>query len=54
MIYRLRIPRPPLSDFVENLWFYQDLATDHSREKLAAGRLDGVDHRSRRRSEEAL
>ncbi len=34
MIYRLRIPRPPLSHFVENLWFYQDLATDHTREKL--------------------
>jgi AraC-like DNA-binding protein len=34
MIYRLRIPRPPLSYFVENLWFYQDLEVDHSKEKL--------------------
>jgi AraC-like DNA-binding protein len=34
MIYRLRVPRPPLSLFVENLWFYEDLAVDHTREKL--------------------
>ncbi|HLV87270.1 MAG TPA: helix-turn-helix domain-containing protein [Candidatus Sulfotelmatobacter sp.] len=34
MIYRLRIPRAPLSYFVENLWFYRDLETDHAREKL--------------------
>jgi len=34
MIYRLRVPRPPLSFFVENLWFYQDLAVDHTGEKL--------------------
>ena len=34
MIYRVRIPRPPLSQFVENLWFYQDLVVGHSREKL--------------------
>src|SRR5215472_18638443 len=32
MIYRLRVPRPPLSFFVENLWFYQDLAVDHTGE----------------------
>jgi AraC-like DNA-binding protein len=34
MIYRLRVPRPPLSYFVENLWFYRDLEVDHSKEKL--------------------
>ena len=34
MIYRMRIPRTPLSYFVENLWFYQDLEVDHTREKL--------------------
>jgi AraC-like DNA-binding protein len=34
MIYRLRVPRPPLSHFVENLWFYRDLEVDHSKEKL--------------------
>jgi AraC-like DNA-binding protein len=34
MIYRLRVPRAPLSCFVENLWFYQDLEVDHTKEKL--------------------
>jgi AraC-like DNA-binding protein len=34
MIYRLRVPRPPLSCFVENLWFYEDLEVDHAKEKL--------------------
>jgi AraC-like DNA-binding protein len=34
MIYRLRVPRPPLSYFVENLWFYRDLEVDHTKEKL--------------------
>jgi len=34
MIYQLRIPREPLSHFVENMWFYRDLETDHSKEKL--------------------
>ena len=34
MIYRVRIPRPPLSHFVENLWFYQDLVAGHTHEKL--------------------
>lgn len=34
MIYRLRLPQPPLSYFVENLWFYEDLVVDHTREKL--------------------
>jgi hypothetical protein len=34
MTYRVRIPHPPLSHFVENLWFYQDLVAGHRREKL--------------------
>jgi AraC-like DNA-binding protein len=34
MIYRMRTPRPPLAYFVENLWFYQDLEVDHTKEKL--------------------
>ena len=34
MIYRQRQPIPPLSRFIENLWFYQDLAADHTKEKL--------------------
>jgi hypothetical protein len=34
MLYRLRTPRPPLSYFVENLWFYRDLEVDHTKEKL--------------------
>ena len=34
MLYRLRIPRPPLCYFVENLWFYKDLEVDHAKEKL--------------------
>jgi AraC-like DNA-binding protein len=34
VIYRLRVPRPPLSNFVENLWFYKDLEVDHNKEKL--------------------
>ncbi len=34
MIYRTRIPKAPLAQFVEVLWFYQDLDVDHTREKL--------------------
>jgi AraC-like DNA-binding protein len=34
MIYLTRVPAPPLSDFVELLWFYQDAETDHTKEKL--------------------
>ena len=34
MIFRLRVPRAPLSYFVENLWFYEDLEADHTKEKL--------------------
>ena len=34
MIYRLRVPGAPLSYFVENLWFYQDLEVDYTREKV--------------------
>lgn len=34
MIFRQRPAKPPLSRFIENLWFYQDLAVDHTKEKL--------------------
>ena len=34
MLFRMRTPRPPLSHFVENLWFYQDLEVDHCKERL--------------------
>jgi AraC-like DNA-binding protein len=34
MIFCTRIPRPPLSHFVEYLWFYRDLEVDHTKEKL--------------------
>jgi AraC-like DNA-binding protein len=34
MIFRVRAPRPPLSYFVENLWYYQDLEVSHDKEKL--------------------
>jgi len=34
MLFRLRTPPPPLSHFVENLWFYQDLEVNHSKERL--------------------
>lgn len=34
MLFRLRTPAPPLSYFVENLWFYRDLETDHFKERL--------------------
>jgi AraC-like DNA-binding protein len=34
MIYRTRVPAPPLSYFVELLWFYEDMDTDHTKEKL--------------------
>jgi AraC-like DNA-binding protein len=34
MIFRVRVPGAPLSYFVENLWFYQDLEVDHCKEKL--------------------
>jgi AraC-like DNA-binding protein len=34
MIYLTRIPAPPLSHFVELLWFYEDMDTDHTKEKL--------------------
>ncbi|HVO81340.1 MAG TPA: helix-turn-helix domain-containing protein [Terriglobales bacterium] len=30
----MRVPKPPLSHFVENLWFYRDLEVDHNKEKL--------------------
>jgi AraC-like DNA-binding protein len=34
MIFRQRIPAPPLSLFVENLWFYDHLEVSHTKEKL--------------------
>ena len=34
MIYLTRVPNAPLCSFVELLWFYQDLETDHTKEKL--------------------
>ena len=34
MIFRIRVPRAPLSYFVENLWFYQDLEVNYTKEKL--------------------
>src|SRR6202034_1788073 len=34
MIFRMRVPRAPLSHFVENLWFYQDLEVNYTKEKL--------------------
>jgi AraC-like DNA-binding protein len=34
MIFRLRAPRAPLSYFVENFWFYQDMEANHTKEKL--------------------
>jgi len=34
MIFRMRVPRAPLSQFVENLWFYQDLEVNYTKEKL--------------------
>jgi AraC-like DNA-binding protein len=34
MIYLTRVPKAPLSHFVELLWFYENLETDHAKEKL--------------------
>lgn len=34
MIFRQRVPGPPLSYFVENLWYYDDLDVSHTKEKL--------------------
>jgi AraC-like DNA-binding protein len=34
MLVRLRTPSPPLSHFVENLWFYRDLEVNHTKERL--------------------
>lgn len=34
MVYRVHIPYPPLSYFVEHLWYYDELIADHTREKL--------------------
>jgi len=34
MIFRQRQPCAPLSKFIDGYWFYQDLAVDHTKEKL--------------------
>src|SRR6185436_16556151 len=34
MIHRLRIPQPPLSQFVENLWLVEGFVSDYKREKI--------------------
>ncbi|MCI0404058.1 MAG: helix-turn-helix domain-containing protein [Acidobacteria bacterium] len=34
MIFRQRVPGPPLGYFVENLWYYDDLEVWHTKEKL--------------------
>ena len=34
MIYRVHIPGPPLSWFVENLWFYEGLCPDYRMDRL--------------------
>ncbi len=34
MIHRLHIPKPPLSQFVENMWLVEAFAVDYTREKI--------------------
>lgn len=34
MVYRIHIPRPPLSDFVELFWFYQGYDPPHAKERV--------------------
>jgi AraC-like DNA-binding protein len=34
MTYLTRVPKSPLSHFIELLWFYDDLNVNHSKEKL--------------------
>jgi AraC-like DNA-binding protein len=34
VIYRTRVPQLALAQFVELLWFYEDLEVDHTKEKL--------------------
>src|ERR1700722_12531237 len=34
MIFRQRQPCAPLSKFIDGYWFYQDLAVEHTKEKL--------------------
>jgi AraC-like DNA-binding protein len=34
MLYDVRIPRPPLSFFIENLWFHQGFVSHHKMERL--------------------
>ncbi len=34
MIFRSHVPSPPLSHFVEFLWYYRDLQVNHTKERL--------------------
>ena len=34
MIHKLHFPEPPLSQFVENIWFVEGNHPEHTREKL--------------------
>lgn len=34
MLYRCRIPKPPLSDFVEQIWLYSGYSVSHEQERL--------------------
>lgn len=34
MLYRCRIPKPPLSDFVEQIWLYSGYSVPHKQERL--------------------
>ncbi len=34
MIFRQRFPGPPLSYFVEHLWYYEEMEVSHTKEKL--------------------
>lgn len=34
MLYKLHFPKPPLSFFVENIWYYNGHYVGHSREKI--------------------
>jgi AraC-like DNA-binding protein len=34
MLYRCRIPKPPLSDFVDQIWLYSGYSVPHQQERL--------------------
>jgi AraC-like DNA-binding protein len=34
MLHKLYFPKPPLSQFVENIWYYKGLQVEYSREKI--------------------